>query len=410
MRRKLEVAIAGGGIGGLTAALALRARGLNVTVFEQTPAMREIGAGITLGPNAAVLLKRIGLNDSLRRISSANTDLTLFTWCGAPIAESPRRGRPLLPDGVDGYAVHRAEFVSLLIEAQPRGTLHFGHRCVKAEETGDRVRLTFANGATTDADIFVGADGIHSVSQRAIGLKTNPTSEGCMAYRGLIPVERLPWAKDLNSLKMWIGARRSFICFPVSAGRFINIVAFVPTDRDCAESWSAPGDLGKLAEEYAGWDSPVLEMISALDETFRWGIYDRAPLPYWSTARMTLLGDAAHPMVPHFGQGAGQAIEDGFALAVCLENVGLEQVPSRLKVYERLRLDRTSRVQAASRKAGRFYHFENGNASQREEQLTSWLAEGRWIFEHDVEKAATELLSTISSDGNLSALPLISTE
>ncbi len=255
------------------------------------------------------------------------------------------------------------------------------------------MRLTFDNGATAEADLFIGADGIHSVAQRAIGLETHPASVGIMAYRGLVPAERLPWAKDIESLRMWIGLGRSFLCYPVSRGRLINIVAFVPTDRECAESWSAPGDLAKLAAEYAGWDAPVVQMIGALDETFRWGIFDRAPLPYWSTARMTLLGDAAHPMVPHFGQGAGQAIEDGFALAVFLENTDTPQVPARLKAYERLRLERTSRVQAVSHEAGRFFHSENGSPSEREQQQADWMAAGRWVFEYDVGKAATEFLS-----------------
>jgi salicylate hydroxylase len=396
MRRKLEVAIAGAGIGGLTAALALRARGLDVTVFEQTSAFREIGAGIALGANAVLLLKRIGLENSLRVIGSPNKGLTLLTRHGAPITGSPRPGRPLPPGQISSYTAHRAEFVKLLMGAQPAGTLHFGYRCVKADDVADRVRLTFDNGATAEADIFIGADGIHSLSQREIGLETRPTSGGTMAYRGLIPAERLPWARDFSSLKMWIGSGRSFVCYAVSRGRLINIVAFVPADRDCAESWSAPGDVGKLAAEYAGWDTPVLQMIGALDETFCWGIYDRAPLPYWSTARMTLLGDAAHPMLPHFGQGAGQAIEDGFALAVLLENACKAQIPERLKAYERLRLARTSRVQAVSREAGRFFHSEYGNSSEREQQLASWMSAGRWIFEYDVEEAAKELLFEIA--------------
>jgi salicylate hydroxylase len=318
----------------------------------------------------------------------------VFTRRGAPIAASPRPATPLPQGEVDSYSVHRAEFVDLLAEAQSPGTLHFGYRCVEADETGEGVRLTFANGASAEADLFIGADGIHSVGQREIGLKTHVTSGGIMAYRGLIRAERLPWAKDLNSLKMWIGSGRSFICYPVSRGRLINMVAFVPADRDCAESWSAPGDLRQLAAEYAGWDARVLQMIGALDETFLWGIYDRTPLPYWSTGRMTLLGDAAHPMLPHFGQGAGQAIEDGFALAVLLENADPQQVPARLKAYERLRLGRTSRVQAVSREAGSFFHSENASLSEREQQA-SWMAAGRWIFEYDVERAATEFLSEV---------------
>ena len=186
-------------------------------------------------------------------------------------------------------------------------------------------------------------------------MATRPTSEGIMAYRGLAQAQRLSCAAELRGLNMWTGAGRSFICFPVSQGRLINVVAFVPSSRDMEETWFAPGDVKTLASEYGGWDAPVQDIIAALDQTFRWGIYDRPPLPYWSRGRVTLLGDAAHPMVPHFGQGAGQAIEDGFALAVLLEHARHDEIPARLQAYQNLRLERTSRVQAASRQAGRFY-------------------------------------------------------
>jgi salicylate hydroxylase len=191
---------------------------------------------------------------------------------------------------------------------------------------------------------------------------------------------------------MWTGSGRSFVCFPVSQGRAINMAAFVPSNLEAEESWSAPGDLKALAAEYTGWHAHVLEAIGALDETFRWGIYDRAPLPYWSTARTTLLGDAAHPMVPHFGQGAGQAIEDGFALAILLEDAKPADVPARLKAYEKLRLGHTSRVQAASRDAGRFYRSENEDASERSERTGKWMSAAGWIFQYDVEQEAAALL------------------
>jgi salicylate hydroxylase len=387
---KLHIAITGGGIGGLTAALALRARGLTVTVFEQAETPREVGAGITLSPNVALLLNRIGLAARLENINSGTPSLTLRTSRGEVFAASPRPTTPPPPGGGQGYMLHRAELLNLLVNAQPEGTLHLGHRCIGAKEIEDRVRLTFASGATADADILVGADGIHSLVQREIGQKTRPTSEGIMAYRGLIPIDKVSWATDLNGLTMWMGAGRSFLCFPVSRGRLINMVAFVPTNWDAEESWSAPGDLKALAAEYDGWDAPVLETIDALDETFRWGIYDRVPLPYWSTDRMTLLGDAAHPMVPHVGQGASQAIEDGFALAVLLEDAERKDIPARLKAYEKLRLGRTSQVQAVAREAGRFYRSENEDASERSRLMSKWMSASRWIFDYDVEQAAAE--------------------
>jgi salicylate hydroxylase len=179
----------------------------------------------------------------------------------------------------------------------------------------------------------------------------------------------------------------------VAGGQLINMVAFVPTDTESEESWSAPGDLEALAAEYAGWDKPVQDTINSLDETFRWGIYDRAPLPYWSTGRITLMGDAAHPMVPHVGQGAGQSIEDAITLAVLLEGCTAVDVASRLKLYEALRLARTSRVQALARAAGKLYRSEHENPSEKGERLREWMAQGKWVFEHDAEEAARDALA-----------------
>jgi salicylate hydroxylase len=292
-----------------------------------------------------------------------------------------------------GYNVHRADFLNLLFAALPTGTVNLGHRCIRLKEDGDRVHLSFANGASADADVVIGADGIRSVVQREIGLESRPTSEGIMAYRGLIPAERLAWATELKNPALWLGSGRSFLLYPVAGGRLINMVAFVPTDTDSEESWSAPGDLKALAAEYAGWDKPVVDTISSLEETFRWGIYDRAPLPYWSTARVTLMGDAAHPMVPHVGQGAGQSIEDAITLAVLLEGCTAAGVAGHLKLYEALRLARTSRVQTLARAAGKLYRSEHENPSAKAERLREWMAQGKWVYEHDAEQAARDALS-----------------
>src|SRR6478672_4631877 len=393
MPDSLRIAIIGGGIGGLTAALALRARGFDVPVFEQAQVLREIGAGVSIYANAARLLKRVRLNDQLQEIGSPIGGITLRTSAGEPITTPAGPATPAFSKGSQGYNVHRADFLNILFDALPKGTVNLGHRCIKLKEEGGRVHLSFANGASAEADVVIGADGIRSVVQREIGLQSRPTSEGMMAYRGLLPAKRLAWASDLKDPALWLGSGRSFLLYPVARGRLINMVAFVPTDTDSEESWSAPGELKALAAEYVGWDKPIQDTINALDETFRWGIYDRAPLPYWSTAGVTLMGDAAHPMVPHVGQGAGQSIEDAITLAVLLEGCTAAEVPGRLKLYEALRLARTSRVQALARVAGKLYRSEHENPSEKAERLREWMAQGKWVFEHDAEKAARDALS-----------------
>lgn len=385
MNDGLNVAIVGAGIGGLSAALALSARGMNVTVFEEAVAPREAGAGISIPPNAATLLKRAGLCDALDKTSTRSQGLSARTSQGQPVSTPPAS------IAMQSYQIHRVEFLYMLLDAV-KATVNFGHRCIGVSETEIGTRLTFANGAVHDADVIVGADGIHSTVQRAIGLVSRPTSEGIMAYRGLAHSERLSWAAELRGLNLWMGAGRSLMCFPVSQGRLITVVAFVPSSRDMEETWFAPADVKALATEYAGWDAPVQDIIAALDQTFRWGIYDRPPLPYWSKGCVTLLGDAAHPMVPHFGQGAGQSIEDGFALAVLLEHATRDEIPVRLKAYQELRRERTSRVQAASRQAGRFYRSLGEDPSERAEKMREWMSAAAWIFPYDAEAAAVALL------------------
>jgi salicylate hydroxylase len=394
MPSSLRIAIVGGGIGGLTAALAFQARGLAVTVFEQAEVLREIGAGVSIHPNAARLLKRVGFEDQLRKIGSPITGITLRSSQGEAITTPEGPATPAFsPDGGVGYNVHRADFLNLLFSGLPRGTVNLGHRCIRLKEDGDRVHLSFANGASAEANIVIGADGIRSVVQREIGLESRPTSEGIMAYRGLVPAEWLSWANELKNPALWLGSGRSFLLYPVAGGRLINMVAFVPTDTESEESWSAPGDLKALAAEYAGWDKPVVDTINSLEETFRWGIYDRAPLPYWSTAGVTLMGDAAHPMVPHVGQGAGQSIEDAITLAVLLEGCTAVDVADRLKLYEAVRLARTSRVQALARAAGKLYRSEHENPAEKAGRLREWMEQGKWVYEHDAEQAARDALS-----------------
>jgi salicylate hydroxylase len=387
-----SIAIVGGGLGSLTAALALQSRGLDVHVFEQAEVLREIGAGVSIHPNAARLLRRIGLEEQLRKIGVPIGGVVLRSSQGDPVITPTGPATPAFSRGDQGYNVHRSDFLTLLFDALPRGAVALGHRCVQLEDQADRIRLFFANGATAEADVVIGADGIRSVIQRAIGLQSQPRSEGTMAYRGLVPVERLPWASELRDPLLWLGSGRSFLLYPVARGKLINMVAFVPSDSDKEESWSAPGDLNALAAEYEGWDQRVQDVIRSLDETFRWGIYDRAPLPYWSKGCVTLMGDAAHPMVPHVGQGAGQSIEDAFTLAVLLEKCNKDEVGERLKLYELLRLPRTSKIQAFARAAGKLYRSEHDSPAEKALRLREWMAQGQWIFEHDAEKAAVDAL------------------
>jgi salicylate hydroxylase len=390
----LRVAIAGAGIGGLTAAIALRANGIHATVYEQASQLKALGAGVAIAPNGSRILTRLGLGDALKAVAGPVSKNTFRTWRGEPIAGEP--STLSFGDPSRSWFLHRGDFQQVLSSALPAGAVKLGRTVIDAAEHAGGVNIRFADDSVVEVDLLIGADGIHSRLQGIVGTPAEPVSEGIMAYRGLIPAERLRGITDMKTTAMWLGPRRSFLVYPVSAGRLLNIVAFTPTNLDIVESWTAPGDVGDLAAAYAGWDRPVQHIIDAMDQTFRWGIYDREPLPRWSSGRITLLGDSAHAVTPHLGQGANQAIEDAATLAVLLRDSGRDEVASRLRLYEDLRIDRTREVRAGARDAGRTYRATDMAPTAQAERIRSILA-GIAVNTYDAEAVAREALNDLDT-------------
>jgi salicylate hydroxylase len=214
--------------------------------------------------------------------------------------------------------MHRGDLLRVLAKALPRTIVRTGYRCIGFEQNALAARLKFANGENVEADIVIGADGIHSALQKYVVEPSAPEYSSPRAYRGLVPTESLPeWPKEVQ--QVWMGDGKHFMVYPVRSGRLLNYVGFVPTGEETIESWSAIGDRAQLAASFDGWDSRVVRLLEKVETCFWWGLYDRRPLASWSNGRLTLLGDAAHAMLPHLGQGANQAIEDGVALAVFLD-------------------------------------------------------------------------------------------
>jgi salicylate hydroxylase len=376
-----RVAIVGGGIGGLFAANALTAQAIPVSVYEQAPAIGEIGAGVFLTPNSVRHLQRLGLGPAVEKWGArVGHESCYFRHDGVPIA-------PVQVTDSSGwnatFGMHRADLVDMLANALPAGTVHTGHRCISFAQDDKTARVSFANGASIEADIVIAADGIHSELRPYIFASSRPVFSGSVAYRGLVAHDRVPdWPTD--RWQMWLGKGRHFLAFPVRAGKLINYVGFVPTDEEMKESWSAPGDPDVLRQAFAGWDPRIDQLLKEVQVTFRWALYDREPLPVWTKQRLSLLGDAAHPMLPHLGQGANQSIEDGMALATILSRADLTAAPLALLAYERLRRERVAQVQRGARENGLRYDSAYSDLGVRDAEITAHAAFRRRLYDHDV--------------------------
>jgi salicylate hydroxylase len=256
-------------------------------------------------------------------------------------------------------------------------------------------RLSFANGASAEADIVIAADGIHSELRPYVFAASQPVFSGSVAYRGLVPHERVAdWPTD--RWQMWLGKGRHFLAFPVRAGKLINYVGFLPTDEQMKESWSAPGDPDVLRQAFADWDPRIPRLLSEVKITFRWALYDREPLPIWTRQRLSLLGDAAHPMLPHLGQGANQSIEDGMALATILARADRATAPSALMAYERLRRERVAQVQRGARENGLRYDSAYSDLGVRDAEIAAHAAFRKRLYDHDVVPEAQAVAAALA--------------
>jgi salicylate hydroxylase len=375
------VAIVGGGIGGLFAANAMIAHGLQVSVYEQAAALGEVGAGVFLTPNSVRQLERVGLGPAVEKCGArVGSGSQYFRHDGAPIA-------PVQVTDSSGwnatFGMHRADLVELLAAALPPGVVHTGHRGTGFTQDGKVARVSFANGAVVEADAVIAADGIHSELRQYVAPPSRPVFHGSVAYRGVLTHELIPHWPNTSWL-MWLGKGKHFLTFPVRAGKLINYVGFVPADEEMKESWSAPGDPDVLRAEFVGWDPRIEMLLSQVRATFRWALYDREPLPTWTKGRLTLLGDAAHPMLPHLGQGANQSIEDGMALATILAQASRETAPAALAAYERLRRERVALVQRGARENGMRYDSTYADLGVRDAEITAHAAFRRRLYDHDV--------------------------
>jgi salicylate hydroxylase len=391
MSGKPKIAIVGGGIGGAALAASLRMRGFEPHVFERASGFGEIGAGVQMTPNAVNVLRAFGLYDRLTKVAFQPEASVGRNWkTGKQTFRSPydQHFRDIYK--APYLQIHRADLLELFTSLLPSDCVSFGHEIRGCDSSDSGAILSFADGSSFEADLVVGADGVRSVVREKIFGGSNPRWTGHMCYRAIVPVDgQLDYVGPYNSV--WMGRNSHVVTYYVRGGKAINIVAVLEAKSWVEEGWNVRASRDELLAAFEGWHPDVLKLFSKVTDTFRWGLFDRDPMTNWNKGRVTLLGDAAHPMLPFLSQGAAMAIEDSYVLAAALAATP-QDIPKALQRYDAERRPRTSRVQLESRKRGETYHLPSAFAQMKrdlEYRLRSIFAPqttgigADWVYEYD---------------------------
>lgn len=392
----MKVAIVGAGIGGLTAALAMQRHGFHVRVFERAPNLGEVGAGIQVSPNATRVLEALGLGAALAQIGFLPGFLRMRDGrTGDVITEVPVGEAGIERYGFPYLHVHRADLHAILLDAVRRhdsSTVIVDAECSGFRHLPAGVEVSFKDGSKFVADVLVGADGIHTAVGRQLFGADSPRFTGNVAWRGLVPAAALPKGLVPPDLTVWVGPGKHMVQYFVRRGELVNYAAVLEEEGWTTESWTEPGEKSDLLEQLGDWGDEVKSLVQATQSLFRWALFDRDPRPQWSFGRTTLLGDAAHPMLPFLAQGAAMAIEDAFILADRLASVGSAE--SALREYETLRRERTAAVQLGARKNAVVFHMKIGDVQERTDPRSFAGSPGSgpaaldWIYCYDALSVA----------------------
>jgi salicylate hydroxylase len=389
-----KIVVIGAGIGGLTAALALLRRGLDVEVYEQAEGLKEVGAGVQIGANGSRVLYALGLEVALARVQVAPSRRVIrhwstgetWDWFALGAATAQRYGTPHL-------MLHRGDLHGILaaaVRALKPDAIRLGKRCVATAQTPDCAEVRFADRTGVTADIVIGADGIHSQVRADLFGADRPRFTGCVAWRGLVAMDSLPPHLAQMVGTSWLGPRGHVLHYPVRRGELMNFISFVERDDWQVESWTVAGTADELANDFEGWHADVHAMIQSLGTPFRWALMVRGPMERWSRGRIALLGDACHPTLPFLGQGAVMAIEDGYVLAACLAKHGDDPAAAFAR-YEAIRRDRTAAVVRKSHEMrGQAFspaladpHQEGATAIARDWQQVRVRERLDWLYAYD---------------------------
>jgi salicylate hydroxylase len=351
-----RIGLIGGGVGGLTAAIALRQRGIQAHVFERASEIREVGAGVGLGPNAMKVFRALGLEDAIRAKGcepEANVGRDWIT--GKPVHRTPLKAGNQARHGAPLVAIHRHDLIEILAKANPSEFIHFNAHCVDVASTSRRAIVEFADGSELDFDLVVGCDGIRSNVRAALHGKIAPRFTGNMCFRGLIPVDRLPLNHGPLETTIWTGEGGHIVTNYVRGASLVSFTAVRETPRWVEESWSLEARPDELLAAFPGVHADLRVLLEQAEHCFKWGLFDHDPLATWGSKRLTLLGDAAHPMLPFLGQGASMTIEDAYVLARELAQ-SCGDIDTSLQAYETARRPRTSKVQLGARAQAGILH------------------------------------------------------
>jgi salicylate hydroxylase len=384
----VKVLIAGAGIGGLTAGCCLMSKGFEVEIYEQAPVLSEIGAGIQISANAMHVLRYLGLGEAVTRAGvSPRAYVFRLHDTGEVIQTFPLSAEHERQHGAPYVQLHRADLHNLLLararEYKP-DVVHLDHRVVAHEEGPDRVELRFSDGSSAHGDMLIGADGLKSVVRRRIVGDIPPTYTGDAVWRITVPTDRLPreWRFD-QVMSVFMGPGGHAVCYYLRGGTLLNFAGTVEAEAS-EESWTLKFPWENLKADFVGWHTCIQAIIDGADrdECYRWSLYNRPPIRNWSTRRVTILGDAAHPTLPYLAQGAAMAIEDAAILTRALGQA--RSIEQALKVYQGARIDRTARVVEQSNENQELFHLRSEREiRQRFAQRDEGSDRNRWLYSYN---------------------------
>ncbi|MGB0747285.1 MAG: FAD-dependent monooxygenase [Magnetospiraceae bacterium] len=354
----------GGGIGGLTLALALRRRGLSATIYEQADELREVGAAVALSANATRFYDELGLRQQFDDVCFSISTL-IYRDGRSGVIIGKHSGEPTYEEqfGACYWGIHRADLQAILSQAVGLENIHLSKRLTDLEDSGKEVVLRFEDGSSANADLVIGADGARSfVRQWMLGYD-DALYSGCSGFRGIVTPDQLDLLPDPDAIQFWVGPGRHLLHYPIGNGDHNFLLVERNPSPWPSRDWRMPAAQGEQLPGFEDWHPAVVQMISAVPTSDRWALFHRPPLGRWTKGRVTLIGDAAHALVPHHGQRANQSIEDAVVLADKLADGGMKDMGDALEAYEKLRRGRTRKVQFASITTADILHLPDGPAA-----------------------------------------------